>query len=440
MNKTEMHELAGWVVERAGKAGADETAVDIARSRDIEIECRQRKVETLKESTQMSLSLDIYAGNRYSSHSTNDLRRDGLETFVSEAVAMTKYLNQDPYRTLPDPKYYGDRRSVDLHLFDPGYGKVTSDQRVALVHAIEDAALAVSDRIISCTSSFSDSSYESIRLNSNGFEGDLQGTVFSMGAEATVRDDSGGRPEDWDYRTVRFFKDLPAADELGRSAVERALRKVGQTKLESGRYDMIVENRTGGRLLGALVSPMNGRSLQQKRSFLEGKLGRAIASDKLTVTDDPFVDFGLGSRLYDGEGMTTKRRTMIDKGVLKSYYIDTYYAKKLGMEPTTGSATNLVFELGDQSLDEMVKSMKRGILVTGFIGGNSNSTTGDFSFGIMGVLIENGQPVHAVNEMNISGNLQDFWGRLVAVGNDPYSFSSWRRPSMYFKEVEFSGV
>ena len=440
MNKSESYELAGWVVARARKAGADDVAVNIARSRNIEIGCRERQVETLKESTQNSLSLSLYVGNRYSGHSTNDIRREGLESFVTEAVAMTKYLNEDPYRTLPDPKYYAGRESLDLHMFDPAYDSLTSDERVAIARRIEDAALAESERIISCTSSFSDSFFETVKVHSNGFEGDRMGTSFSIGAEATVRDNSGSRPEDWDWRTVRFRKNLPAAKVVGKLAVQRALRKLGQTKLESGRYDMLIENRAGSRLLRALIGPMSGRSLQQKSSFLEDKLGQRIGSDKLTIIDDPFIDFGLGSKLFDGEGMSTKRRVMVDKGVLKSFYIDTYYGKKLGMEPTTGSTTNLVLDKGDKSLDEMIEGMQRGILVTTFIGGNSNATTGDFSYGIMGVLIENGRAVKPVNEMNISGNLSELWNQLVMVGNDEYMYSAWRRPSMYFKDVHFSGV
>jgi PmbA protein len=131
---------------------------------------------------------------------------------------------------------------------------------------------------------------------------------------------------------------------------------------------------------------------------------------------------------------------MIEKGILKSYYVDCYYGNKLGWEPTTGSISNMVFELGDKSLDELIAEMDRGILVTSFIGGNSNSTTGDFSYGIIGKYIENGKIVRPVNEMNISGNLTDLWNRLAAVGNDPYIYSSWRRPSMYFTDIHFSGI
>jgi PmbA protein len=169
-------------------------------------------------------------------------------------------------------------------------------------------------------------------------------------------------------------------------------------------------------------------------------LGEKVFSDKLTVVDDPFVKGALASRLYDDDGLPCRKRTIIEKGVLKEYLIGWYYSRKLGTEPTGSEITNITFELGTRSLDEMVKEMKKGILVTGFIGGNSNDTTGDFSFGITGIYVENGKPVKPVNEMNVSGNLLQFWSSLVETGNDPYTYSSLQRPSMYFKDIQFSGV
>jgi PmbA protein len=210
--------------------------------------------------------------------------------------------------------------------------------------------------------------------------------------------------------------------------------------MATGVYDMVIENRAASRFLGSLIGPLSGSSLQQKRSFLEGKLDQQIASEKFTMIDDPLLVSGFGSRLYDGEGLAAKKRTIIDRGVLKSYYIDTYYGRKLGMEPTTSGTTNLIFAYGDKSLEELVAQMKRGIFVTGFIGGNSNSTTGDFSQGVFGVYVENGKRVKPVNEMNVSGNLSEVLMQLVEMGNDPWIYSSWRRPSMYFKDIQFSGA
>jgi len=440
MNKDERLELAKWTIQQARKYGADDVAVNISRERDIEIEYRGSQLDKLQDAAESRLSVDLYVNNRFSSYTTNDMQRDRLEKFLEEAVAMTKYLNEDPYHSLPDPKYYEGRQDVDLHIYDPNYESVSSDERVAIARKMEKTARAQSENVVACTSYYSDTIGESVKVHSNGFEGHKQSTSFKIEIEVTVCDEKECRPNDYDSRTVRYFKNLPDPEELSVRAVKRAFRKIGQIKLDSGRYEMVVENRARPSFLRALHQPMQGRSLQQKSSFLDGKIGQQIASEKLTIIDDPFVESGLGSQLYDREGLAARRRVIVDKGILKSYYIDCYYGKKLGMEPNGGSSSNLAFECGTKSLDELISQMKKGIFVTGFIGGNSNSTTGDFSFGIVGMYVEDGQIIKPVNEMNVSGNMNEFWHKLVETGNDPYTYSSWRRPSMYFKDIQFSGV
>jgi PmbA protein len=440
MSNSKTMELAKWAVSYAMKNGADDVSVDTSKQRSVDVQFRDRKMDQLNESTQYSLSLSIYAKGKYSSHSTNDLRKDDLGKFIDEAIAMTKYLSEDEHRRLPDPKYYEGRKNIDLNIYDPYYESVTSEQRVKTARDIEDHILGLSDKIITCTSYAGDSYAESVKVHSNGFEGERKSSSFYSGVEATIDDGNGGRPNDWDYISTRFHRDLPSIESHGKAAIDRVLAKIGQAKMKSGVYDMVVENRAANRLISPLYNPMQARLIQRKNSFLEGKLGEKIASDKVTLIDDPFIVSGLGSRLYDGEGMTTKKRVMIDKGVLKSYYVDCYYGNKLGWEPTISSSTNMVIEPGNKSMDELVKSVKKGILVTSFIGGNSNSTTGDFSTGIIGLYIEDGKIVKPVNEMNVSGNLTEFWNQLAEFGNDPYLSSSWRRPSMYFKDIQFSGI
>jgi PmbA protein len=192
--------------------------------------------------------------------------------------------------------------------------------------------------------------------------------------------------------------------------------------------------------LGYLMRATSGSTLQQKRSFLEGMVGKKLGSELLTLTDDPFVIGGFGSRLYDGEGISAKVMPVFDKGVFKNFYIDTYYGKKLERPPTTGGKSNLVMPPGEKSLDELIKGMDRAILVRGFIGGNSNSTTGDFSLGVFGTLIEKGQRTQAVAEMNIAGNQKEVWKRLTAVGNDPWLYGSTRVPSLVFDGIQFAGA
>lgn len=433
-------ELANWVIKQTLKQGANEAAVSMSNQRQVDVEFRDKKLDKLKESTQNSLTLDIYYDHRFSSHSTNDLKKETLEKFIKEAVAATKYLAKDKYRELPDPKYYPQKTTKDLKLLDKTYEKVQSESRVQTAKEIEEIAMAESDKIISTTSGYSDIYYETVRVHSNGFTGETKGTQFWAGAEVTVKDGEKGRPSDWYWGGSRFLMDLPKPEKLGKEAVHRALRKIGQKKIESGKYPMIVENRSGGRLFGMLQGPLGGRALQQKSSYLEGMLNKKIASEILTMIDDPFIERGLGSRFYDGDGLAAKKRAIIENGILKNYYIGNYYGKKLGIEPTSGSSSNVVFNYGKKSLEEIIKEIPKGILVTGFIGGNSNSTTGDFSFGIVGQLIENGQITGAVNEMNISGNGKDFWNKLVVVGNDPYPYSSRRIPTLLFEDINFSGI
>ncbi|MFZ2054227.1 MAG: metallopeptidase TldD-related protein, partial [Candidatus Aminicenantales bacterium] len=168
--------------------------------------------------------------------------------------------------------------------------------------------------------------------------------------------------------------------------------------------------------------------------------GQKVASRVLTLIDDPFIPAALGSGTFDGEGMTLKKRIMIDAGVLKEFYVDWYYGRKLGWEPTTGSPSNLIIPPGTRSVKEIMKDLGRGIFITGFIGGNSNSTTGDTSIGITGQLFEKGELVHPVSEMNIADNHLKIWQRLTEAANDPYPYSSQRFPSLVFTDVVVAGI
>jgi len=194
-----------------------------------------------------------------------------------------------------------------------------------------------------------------------------------------------------------------------------------------------------GRILRALLGPISAQALQQKNSFLDGKLEQAIAGQGLTIVDDPLLLRGLASRHHDGEGIASHRRTLVEKGVLKTYLLDNYYSRKLKLKPTGGQFSNLLLEGGSGSQQDLLAAMGRGMLITSFNGGNSNSATGDFSLGVSGMLVESGHVVKPVNEMNLTGNLLEFWARLEAMAADPYPYSSWRTPSLLFRGTQLSG-
>jgi PmbA protein len=203
---------------------------------------------------------------------------------------------------------------------------------------------------------------------------------------------------------------------------------------------VVVDHRVSGRLVSYLMGALGGRSLQQKRSFLEGKQGKPIGSKQLDFADEPLVRRGFGSRLFDGEGMTAKAFPIFAGGVLQNYYIDTYYGKKLDVKPTTGGPSNIAWKLGTKDRAGLIADIKDGILITNFLGGNSNSTTGDLSLGIAGFRIHNGAIAEPISEMNLSGNHLELWKHLAAVGNDPYPYSAMRTPTLLLDGVQIAGA
>ncbi len=442
MVKDELLETAQSTGKKALAKGAAEAAARAYRVREVETTWRDGKIEKVHEATTRGVGLALYVDGRYAYVSSSDLRPDALETFVGDSVTLTRALAKDPFRSLPDPKLYEGQAAVDLKLEDPKYDAVTPDDRRRIAKELEAAARAVkgSEAILSVTTSFSDTLAESVRVASNGFTGRRRDTSFWMGAEVSVKDPDGRRPEDWSYAGSRFFGELPEVAGQGKTASERALARLGSKKGGSAVMTMAVENRAAGRLVAFLLGPLSAAALQQKRSFYEGKAGQTIGGPLLTLTDDPLVPKGFGSRLFDGEGLAAKAMPLFSAGVLSNFYVDTYYGKKLGMAPTTGSSSNLSWKLGTQGQKELLAGVKDGVLVTDFLGGNSNGTTGDFSVGVQGYRIQGGALAGPVGEMNVSGNHLEFWKKLAAVGNDPYPYSSSRTPTLVFDGVQFAGV
>ncbi|MFB3905317.1 MAG: TldD/PmbA family protein [Acidobacteriota bacterium] len=439
--KKDMLELCAWVIDQAKKAGAKDSRARFSRTRFVEIGYRERKPETITEATNQSLVLQLFVDGRFSSQSTADLRKNTLADFVSNAVATTRLIAKDEYRSLPDPKYYEGRAAIDLKLVDADYQKWTPERRHEVTKVLENACIeAGGSAVISVEAGTRDSFSEQAMLASNGAEGYRETTDYALFAEMTAKDEGDRRPASYDYAVSRYLKSLPDPAAVGRSAARRTLAMRGGKKLKTETLPVIIENRGVGRILGGLISAMSGPNVQQKRSFLMDKKGQKIASDTFTIADDPFLVGGFGSGLYDSEGMATRKRTFVEAGVLKDFYIDWYYSRKLGCEPTIGGPTNLIIPPGKRSVDQIMADLGRGILINDFIGGNSNSTTGDFSIGIGGFLFENGKPVQTVAEMNVADNHLKFWGKLVEIANDPWPYGSWLTPSLVFKDVVVSGV
>jgi PmbA protein len=204
---------------------------------------------------------------------------------------------------------------------------------------------------------------------------------------------------------------------------------------------VVVENQAGRKLVGHLLAAANGEAVWQKRSHLAGRLGRRVASSALTVRDRPLLPGGFGSRWFDGEGLAARELEVVAAGELRAYYLDSYHARKLGMEPTSGTRSNV--ELAPNTaggLEGLLRRVDQGLLVTGFPGGSFNPTTGDFSLAVAGQWLEGGEPAGPVEGMNLAGTADGLWEALEAVADDPYPYAPLRCPSLLFGELKLGGA
>ncbi len=435
-------EAARAAAKLAEKYGADDSAIAVSRSRGVDIEWRDGKVERVQERTRRSLGASIYVDGRYSASSTNDLRPSALDAFIAEAVANTRLLEPDPHRGLPDPERYAGRAEVDLDLADPEWAKMDGAGRRALAERLEALARDGADDlpIVSVAASVGDNHGQSARIHSNGFEGEREGTSSGYSVAITVKDEDGRRPLGWAYSYRRHRADLDPPAQIAARARQKAAAQLGAGRVKTGRYRVVVENRAMPRLLGAFLAPLSGPALQQRRSLWEGKLGEQIASPVLTLHDDPHRPRGLSSALWDGDGFATHRRPIIEGGVLATYLIDQYYARKMAVEPTGGSTHGLDWAYGDRGLDALIADVDEGVLIDRFLGGNSNQTSGEFSFGCAGRMIRGGQLAEPVAEINLAGNLATLFTRLIEVGDDPDPNRSSRCPSAVFDGLQLGGA
>ncbi|MEA4949334.1 MAG: TldD/PmbA family protein [Petrimonas sp.] len=439
MISNENKKLAQWAMDYALKNGCQAAKVSLYAGSNTSFDLRDAKMDKLQQASESRMSLFLYVDGRYGTYSSNRLDKKELESFIKNGIDSTRYLAKDEARVLPEASRYYKGGKPDLQLLDPQFNAVNPDDKVALAKAIAEEAMGKDPRIISVESSYGDGDSFSYQITSNGFEGETQNSWYSLSASVAVKGEGEARPSSYWYESSLYLDKL-IKEGVGQKALKRTLQKIGQKKTKSGKYTMVVDPMNSGQLLRPMLSAIFGSALQQKNSFLLDKLGQKVGSDKFTLLDEPHLVGASGARYFDNEGVATERLSVFDKGVLKTYYIDTYNAKKMDVEPTIANPSVLVMQTGSKDLNGLVADVNQGILVTGFNGGNSNSSTGDFSYGIEGFLIENGKLTMPLSEMNITGNAITLWSSLAETGNDPRLDSSWRIPSLVFEGVDFSGL
>ncbi len=435
----DMQKRAQDAVDMLLAVGADDAWATVQLSRDVEFSYRDGALEKVQDSTSKQLAVQVYANDRYSSHQTTDLNPDRLAGFLEQAVAITAALEPDAQRSLAPEELFAGRPDKNLDLVDGNVQALDRDQRLAWCVALDDAARS-SERVISATSGVYDGTQTQASASSNGFSGTQESTYCWLGTNITLKDRGDRRASDSFFAGSPHVEGVPEAGSIASTALERALARLDAEKGPTAKTAMVVDSRAAAQLIGRLMRPADARSVQQQRSFWAAILGEQAFSRKLTIVDDPLIVRGLASRHYDREGISAKILPIIEEGVVSNLYVDTYYGRKADMTPTTGTPSNRVVIPGTSSLQELLAEAGSGVYVTSWLGGNADGTTGDFSLGLRGHMIENGQIGRPVGEMNVTGNLQELFSRLEALGNDPYPYSTTLAPSLVFSDVDFSGA
>ena len=404
------------------------------------------KLENLQNANDRNLYIQIISNDRYGAYSTNRLNKEELELFIRQAMATNAYLTPDSARALPPKELCWHGEDDDLDQYDPYILEMDPQRKKEIAFEVMEEIYGKNKKIVSVNTEYGDMLEYQYMIDSQGFEGDMLQSNFTVSAECSVKGRGKARSEGWWYESALHYKDFTYKG-CGEKALERALDKLNPKELEGGKMNMIVDNTSSSRLVSPIFQALNGSNIQQRNSFLLNKKGEKVFSEKMTLLDNPHWKGMSGSRYFDGDGLATKPMDIIRNGVVQTYYINTYSANKMECDPTVESASVPYFSLDEFAPEhrnltykDMIKIMGKGVLVTGFNGGNCNGLTGDFSYGIEGFYFENGEILFPVREMNITGNIVSLWNNLALVGNDARTCSRWLIPSLAFENVDFTGI
>jgi PmbA protein len=445
---SDLETLAADAVKRAIAAGATDAECTIMEGEEFSAAVRMREVESLKEAGSRAAGIRVLVGKNGGSSYTSDLTSEGIRTMVRGALDLAKITSEDPFAGLPDESDLGTR-SEDLSLYDEAIERMETEWKIAQAKRAEEVAFATDERIQNSEGASFDSYVgRRVFVNSRGFSGSYRTSSCGLSVSPVAKQ-NGSMERDYWYTSARAASKLESPDAVGRRAAERAVRRLNPRKIPTQKAAILFEPRTARSLLGDLFDAVNGGAIYRHASFLAGKLGEKIASESLTVIDDPTLPGLFGSSPFDDEGVICRRTVVIDKGVLKSYLLNSYSARKLGLK-TTGNASrgvtgnagvgpgNFFIEAGERSPESILKAMRTGLYVTELIGGDTNTVTGDYSSGAAGLWIENGELAYPVSEITIAGNMKQMLME-VEIGSDLEFRGSIAAPSLLIREMTISG-
>jgi len=436
-------DIADWALSEALRCGAQAVRVELSCIDNFIVQCQDTEISTLQQSNGCGLMLRLFVDGRYGSYSTNRLEKAELQDLINNGIACTRLLTPDPDRVLPDPSRYYKAESLEqnkqemlaLKNFSPTNPEIDP---VSMACEIARPVIGTDPRLINISTYLSNRSGWQYMADSQSFRGYSCCSMSAAYTTASLRDEGDSRPSDsWMYYAIGLDELQLQLPDLASKALKAAQMRIGASSVPAGRYHIAIEQTCLMKLLGPLLEAMQDYNLYQNRSILQQySLGDQIVSPILTLTEEPQRQGAFSACLFDYEGVRTTFTPLILKGRIQQWCISTYFGRKLKMTPTLSNPNVLCISPGLLSRQEVLNSLDDTILITGFLGGNCNEVTGDFSFGIEGQLYNRGNRIKGIAGMNLTGNILELWNNLSNICSDVERLPDGYFPTLFFENVE----
>ncbi len=445
---TRFEEIMRDLLKSAQARGATAGDAVVVEGDSFDLQVRLGSIDKLTSAREKRLGLRLFFGHRSAVCSTSDFSRGSLDRLVEETSYLARSTAEDGFAGLPDPEPV---MPLGFQLNDESLPQWAMEDRIKMATRAEAAALTYDPRIRNSEGaglSFGDRRVGYV--NTTGASGSYATSSVSLSV-SPIAEDGGHMHRDYWYTVKRLVRELDSPDSVGRRAAQRALHRLGARRVKTCEVPVVLDPETAGDLLGSLSACVSGHSIYKGASFLAGQLGRAVAAPCVTVLDDGRMPGGLGSRPFDGEGLPTRKTTVVRDGVLENYLLDSYSGRKLG-RPSTGNAsrsvgdtpsvspTNFYLAEGRSSPEEIIRSVKQGVYLTEMMGFGVNLVTGDYSRGAVGFWIENGERAYPIEEFTIAGNLKDMLLDIEMIGNDLEFRGSVASPTLKIGKMTVAGL
>ena len=431
-----LKKIATVCIDTAKKLGATDSNAFVMHSISETVNFRNKKLDESDRSDNLGVTLTTYIGKKKSTISSSNLTETNIKNLIERCIETTKITPEDEFNSLPDKELLA-REINDLNLYDDNH--IENEKKIDYLKEVENSAFE-SKEIINTETGFSENKSNFILANSYGFLNGYKSSSFSASCVAVAKDTNNNMERDYEFTSKCHLDDMLKPKEIGSIAAKKTIEKLNPQKIKSEKISVVFDRRISKGILSTLAGAISASAIARGTSFLKEKLNKEIFSSSINVLDKPNIAKGLGSRYFDSEGVKSEELKLVDRGVLKHYLVDTYYGKKLNLKSNgrCDGTSNLFFENGAISYQDLLKLNQRILYVTETIGHGTNLVTGDYSVGATGFIIENGVFKHPVSEITIAGNFKDIFKNITLANDLEFKYAT-NAPTMLIEGMVVAG-